>query len=263
MKSFNCYYSMYLHHKGIKSKVIGENIIDAIKKRNQYAILSRIIDEDGTEYFVREHDEASPDKYFDYYWVDKDNNVLYDEKEDKWGYYFKKEKEIEEVEKKPSIIKDDIKVKVLAYDGKIIFAPNKPFENINNDWFPVNDSGLIGSYLGYTKKNLGVSKEALELMTDIKNGNDGIGDIDWYQMSNGSYSFSWIGWLYRVMDPKDSIGARGFYTHKDECVIIENNVTEEMISGINKYKDFWKLPQIVTQEGLIKYNRKIKLNELV
>ncbi len=262
MKKYDCYYSMYVHHRGIKSIVYGENIIDAIKKSNKNAILARIIDEDGTEYFVKEHDEASPDKYYDYYWVDKDNNVLFDEKEDKWGDYYRREKLLEEIKNKPPILGDDLKVRVVAYNNKLIFIPNKPYENIGDGWYPVNDKGNIGSVISNTPKNLGISEEALELMQKVKRGSDGIGDIDWFKTNKHEYVFSWIGGLYRILDPSDSVTARGFSIYRNECQIIENSLNNKIIDSVNNGDYIWKEPFIITNNGLINYNRKNKLLKL-
>ncbi len=79
MKTFDCRYAMYLHHRGVKSGIRGENIVDAIKNRNQTAILVEVTDEDGTVYVVREHEEER-NSYFDHYWINKETEeVLYDE----------------------------------------------------------------------------------------------------------------------------------------------------------------------------------------
>ena len=79
METFDCRYAMYLHHNGIKSAICGENIINAIKNRNQYAILVEVTDINGTVYVVKEHEEER-DGYFNYYWVNKETgDVLYDE----------------------------------------------------------------------------------------------------------------------------------------------------------------------------------------
>lgn len=265
-KSFDCYYGMYLHNRGVKSSIRGKDLIDAIKKSNQNAILVKVFDEDGTEYTVREHEEVSPDNYYDYYWVDGNGKILYDEKEDKWGDYLRREKAIKEEEEKfrnmKPIVNDDLKVRVLAYDNKLFFIPNDPFSEIGNHWFPVNDKGNLGSSVCYTNLNLGVSREAFELMRKVNRGSDGVGDIDWYKMDSGSYTFGWWGWLYRVMDPTDSVSARGFSVRERDCVIIENIITDEMINGYKKYKDCWKLPECVSDEAILKYNRLNKLKEL-
>lgn len=263
MKSFECYYAMYLNHKGLKSRISGENIIDAIKKRNQNAILVKIFDEDGTEYFVKEHKKASPNKYFDYYWVDKDNNILFDEREEKWGDYYKQKKldkqRRKEIKNKKPIVKDDLKVKIFAYNNFLIFDTYKPYEDIGNDWYPVNDKGHIGSTIDFTEKNLGVSLEALKLMEKIKRCSDSIGDISW-SISNGRHVLSWIGSLYRIMDVNDSVAARDFRILKDKCVLIENIISDEMINNISE--NMWKQPFYVSDNGIKKYNRNLKLDKL-
>lgn len=267
MKSFDCYYAMYVHHRGLKSVIHGENLIDAIKKSNQNAIVVKVFDEDGTEYTVREHDEASPDNYYDYYWVDNDNNVLYDEREEKWGDYYRRlklEAELEEKAKnRPSIRENELKVKVLAYNGKLLFVPNKPYEDIEKGWTPVDDKGIIGSSIIDSEKNVGISKEALEIMETIKSGGDAIGDIDWYKANDGTYIFSWLCALYRIIDPKNSVSARGFRVYKDECVIIDNDITEDMIEGYNSAEFMWKEPYSITKPELLKYKRKQKLKRIV
>ena len=79
-KWYDCRYAMYLHHRGVKSSVNGKDIIDAIKKSNRNAILVYVVDENGKEYIIKEHEEPVRDS-FGYYWVEKDNEsiVLYDE----------------------------------------------------------------------------------------------------------------------------------------------------------------------------------------
>ncbi len=264
MKSYECYYAMYYHHRGVKSSLRGENIIEALKKSNKNAIVVKVIDEDGTEYTVREHDDVSPDNYYDQYWVDKDDNILFDEREEKWNWSerIKTEKRIEDAKNNPPIGKD-LKLRILAHDGKLLFVPNKPYENIGKGWFPVNDTGIIGSCIYDSEKNVGISTEALELMKKIPRGNDGIGDIDWFQSGyDKTYVFSWLCALYRVMDPKDCVSARGFYTH--DHIVIKNDVTDEMKEGMYKYDGYrWRDTSCVTEKDLKRYKLKQKLKRIV
>ena len=82
-KSYNCRYAMYLHHNGIKSSIHGENLIDAIKNRNQTAILVWVEDEDGQTYIAKEHDEPNKEGYFNYYWINEvTGELLYDDNND-------------------------------------------------------------------------------------------------------------------------------------------------------------------------------------
>lgn len=79
IKVFKCRYSSNINHKGLESHVDGKDIIDAIKNRNPFAILVYIKDENGKEYFCKQHNKLDENGYTLYYWVDKEKNVLYDE----------------------------------------------------------------------------------------------------------------------------------------------------------------------------------------
>jgi hypothetical protein len=101
---------MYLHHRGVESVITGIDLIDAIKNRNQNAIVVTVWDEDGTEYIVKEHDEPDEDDYFNYYWVNKiTGELLYDENQ-------KSVEVIKEVEEE----KDFDNVEILDGDDEII-----------------------------------------------------------------------------------------------------------------------------------------------
>lgn len=79
-KHFRCRYGMYLHNKGIESSISGFDIVDAIKKRNQNAILISITDENGINYICKEHYEADSNGYYNYYWInEKTGEIVYDE----------------------------------------------------------------------------------------------------------------------------------------------------------------------------------------
>lgn len=82
LKTFDCRYAMYLNHRGVKSKIKGFDLIDAIKKSNPNAILVWVQDTDGVEYFCNEHDKPDRNGYFNYFWTDKNGNVIYDSNEE-------------------------------------------------------------------------------------------------------------------------------------------------------------------------------------
>jgi len=85
IKRFVAWYAGYHHHKGVKSTIRGTDIIDALKKSNQNAIVVRVIDEDGTVYVVRERENCSPDKYYHNQWIDENGKILFDEHVEKYG----------------------------------------------------------------------------------------------------------------------------------------------------------------------------------
>jgi hypothetical protein len=136
---------------------------------------------------------------------------------------------------------DELKVRVVAYEGKLVFIPNEPEKGIGDSWWPVDQKGKLGSVLGSSKR-LGVSQEALALMRTIKLNRDAIGDIDWWKCDDGEKAFSWFGVLYRVMDPADSEAARGFQVYESECVIIPNEVPPEAVEAVKAGAPFWREP---------------------
>lgn len=112
MIRFECRYAMYMHHRGVASCIQGENLKDAIRNRNQSAILVWVEDEDGTEYFCKEHDKPDADGYFNYYWVDENGKVFYDEEDDA-------EYKNEEAERIRSLIKPTLSIPPDARHGWI------------------------------------------------------------------------------------------------------------------------------------------------
>jgi hypothetical protein len=75
MKSFSCKFGMYFHSSGSKSHIHGDNLENAIKNRNQYAILLEVTDIDGTVYRVKEHNNDNGDCF----WQSDDGKIIFDE----------------------------------------------------------------------------------------------------------------------------------------------------------------------------------------
>lgn len=137
------------------------------------------------------------------------------------------------------------KVRVYAYEDKIVFVPNKPEEDISVDrWWPTSpETG--GCVLMDSKKDLATSLEALFLMQTVKKNRDAIGDLNWWKCDNGQYAFSWWGPLFRVVDPDTSEAARDFRVHEDQCAIIENALPPEVLAGLKAMAPsaiHWKEP---------------------
>lgn len=134
-------------------------------------------------------------------------------------------------------------VEVFAHRGLIICAPTDPDEKA--EWWPTSNDGRMGCVLGNSKKYLRISQAALDLLQTIRIGNDSIGDIDWWKCDNGTYAFSWFGAIYRVINPKDAVTARDFRIYPDQCTVIPNKPTKEMIAGALKAEEnmlSWKQP---------------------
>lgn len=128
--------------------------------------------------------------------------------------------------------KPELMVAIFGYKGCLVITTLQP-EKKMEEWTPIGP-GKIGCVIGNTKKNLGVSKEALELMGKVETCGDDIGDIDWFSVNDGTHAFGWIGGLNRVVNTKTAEAARGFKVYRDECVIIPNKVPEEAMKKIDE-----------------------------
>jgi hypothetical protein len=142
-------------------------------------------------------------------------------------------------------------VKVLAHNGKVIIMPSHigVFKGV---FYPTGES-RIGCVLINSKKYLQVSKEALKVMDSVPLNGDDCGDIDWFQ-SGKQCVFSWCGAIFRIVNPTNSSAARTFRRYSEDCKIIPNVVSEEVIDGIKamgvKGDFYWKKPFSTTHESL-------------
>ena len=68
----------------------------------------------------------------------------------------------------------------------------------------------IGQVVHDTANNLGVSKEAIELLQAIERGSDSLGTIDWLECADGTFSFGWIGNPYAIKDPADCVTSQSW-----------------------------------------------------
>lgn len=113
-----------------------------------------------------------------------------------------------------------MKVKVLAHKGMLVFNVDTPEQGVDGlSWSPVGD-GRFGNAVKAVPELLGISKEALELMSRVKRCNDGVGDLMW-----SSGAFSWFGSIYRIMDPNKAEVARTFRITEGEYSEIPNEFT--------------------------------------
>jgi hypothetical protein len=139
-----------------------------------------------------------------------------------------------------------MKVRVVAYNNRIVLVPENPEQGINQEWWPTGGT-RIGCVVGNTKANLGVSEEALVLMRKMRVCRDAIGDLNWWWCTDGTYAFSWIGPIHRIVDPDTSEAARGFEIFRDQCTIIPNDVPPEAIAVIDDHpRNYaWREPHAV------------------
>lgn len=176
---------------------------DKIKKYYLYESIAYIFDEMPSKDIINK--------------IVNDSIDMYDDEYD--GYRI--------VEVEETITNNDLKVKVTAYKENIIIETIDSDE-YDNDFSP-NKTGNIGCTLTNPKR-LGISKEALSLLKQIKRCRDAIGDFMW-----DSNSFSWIGNPLSIKDLK-SVGDRSFQI-QNTFIEIENIVPQEAIDEIENDKE--------------------------
>jgi len=85
----------------------------------------------------------------------------------------------------------NLKVSVVAYKNKIVIVPRIPEKDTGKGWYPTG--GRTGDNLGCvlcdSKKTLGISQEALDLMHRVKRNHDDIGDLGWWRCDDGNSHF--------------------------------------------------------------------------
>lgn len=123
---------------------------------------------------------------------------------------------------------------ITAYKGRLIFnlitrksVKNELITNLDNKNIP-------GHIIINTKKNLGISHEALTLLKQINKvkHDDDEGRINWEKSYQGLDSFTWFGMPSDIRKPEDLLGAKTYkimnYMH------IENDVPEGARQAIDK-----------------------------
>jgi hypothetical protein len=130
--------------------------------------------------------------------------------------------------------RDVLKVRVVAHEGMIVIVPFEPEKDIKHQWWPTGgkNGNNLGCVIGDSKKMLGCSREALDLMRRVKKNHDAVGDLGWWRCNDGQYAFSWWGPIFRIVDPAHSEADRDFHVHEDQCTIIPNDVPEEAKKAI-------------------------------
>lgn len=118
-----------------------------------------------------------------------------------------------------------IHANVTAYKGKLVIELLAQKSIANEVTTSLDTPGVFGQVIENTKEHLGVSKEAIELLKQVKKGYDSIGDVDWFKVDNGNYAFGWIGGPYAIVDPMKAEGSSTYIVPND-YIEIENNVPD-------------------------------------
>lgn len=69
---------------------------------------------------------------------------------------------------------------VTAYKGSLVFElkVNKSSDEVHSS---IDDPGSLGQVILNSGKNVGISAEALELLSQVPIGHDSIGGVDWFK----------------------------------------------------------------------------------
>lgn len=134
-----------------------------------------------------------------------------------------------------SCMSDEVKVKVTAYEGIFLVIDASNAGAKSEEWYPSGD-GRIGCVLLDTKKNLGVSEEALALLRTIRRSDDAIGDVDWFATDvpgkGPAHAFGWLGGPRKIVDPTIVTGSRHYHVPADAFVLIPNDVPRDAVTAI-------------------------------
>lgn len=124
-----------------------------------------------------------------------------------------------------------IRAKVTAYKGILAIECTEKESTPGETHLSIDQSGVIGQVIMNTKETLGVSPEALEVLKTIPKGRDSIGDVDWWEVNDGTYAFGWLGGMCRLLEPEGAVTSRQY--KQGDYVEIPNDVPEGAITAID------------------------------
>jgi hypothetical protein len=124
-----------------------------------------------------------------------------------------------------------IHANVTAYKGQIIIEL-LTFTSIPDETHVSMDNpSVLGQMILDSGKHLGVSKEALALIQQVKPGHDSMGEIDWFKAGE-VFAFGWLGGPYKIVSPEEADASRQFVV--GDFVEIPNVVPAGAKAAIDK-----------------------------
>jgi hypothetical protein len=128
---------------------------------------------------------------------------------------------------------------ITAYKGRIVIEL-KAKKSIPGEVLTSLDTPrLAGQVVNDTARNLGVSKEALDLLKSVRKGDCAAGDVDWARTEEGKAVFGWKGGRCAIFSPETCESSRRFKV--GGYVTIPNNVPEGARQQLDKHS---KLPEL-------------------
>ena len=113
---------------------------------------------------------------------------------------------------------------VTAYKGRIVIELKAKKSIPGEVLTSLDHKDLDCQIINNTGKNLGVSKEALDLLKGVHRGNGAVGDVDWSRTQQGHSSFGWRGGRCAILTPEYCEASSQFKVR--DCVTIPNDVPE-------------------------------------
>lgn len=128
----------------------------------------------------------------------------------------------------------DLKARVVAYKDFLVIECLANASEKDVCTLSIDNPSCIGQVIHNTKEHLGISKEALEHLRRIKRSNDTIGEVDYFEASDKTWHFAWLGGPKALVDTKTAEGST-IYKVPDETQynLVENIIPEEVIKIID------------------------------
>lgn len=125
-----------------------------------------------------------------------------------------------------------MKVKVTEHRGFLAIEALEP-EVAHPDWAPIGP-GRIGCVVNNTKTSLGLSKEALAIISKLPK-RDSLGVLVWFSTSpkGESAAFGWMGGALCIIDPKEADMGRATSEHLGHWIDIPNDTSATLIETID------------------------------
>lgn len=128
---------------------------------------------------------------------------------------------------------------ITTYKGRLIFQlltrKSIKHEVITN----LDNPQSIGHVIINTKKNLGISKEALTLLKTLHKGTKHVGHLDWSKSHQGLDSFVWIGKANDIRSPEELEASKTYKIMSH--IVIENCVPQEAMQAIDQVTKKFKM----------------------
>lgn len=88
----------------------------------------------------------------------------------------------------------------------------------------IDTPGVMGQVIMNTEANLGVSQEALDLLSNMRKCGGSFSEVDWFSVDGGGHAFGWMGGTKALFNASETEVSRTFSIGAH--VVIPNNVPQ-------------------------------------